>query len=380
MFHDTNFEGDFCTSGTYALPAPGLKIGLFGPVPLPMNTSTLALLETESVQGYTAPAPRFDRLEFDPTAILTTNPNWEPAFQALLAQVADKLGKTTADFDCKMVKLIVEKQGASFDRNQYLSSVSNTFALLEVQFPSVFSGGAHIIRHAGIERTFLVGAEDGSSAHDFMFISRFLDCEHHVQNITQGCRLIAVHSLAWKGSGNPPGAPPMETVVNLARTIFTADAPKGLYLMHNPNNVNLCLGRHGFSCLPEESRKLSNLLAAVSAHMAHASPPDELVLHISTAAVIVHDDETLNAALDMARPICCPDGAGAGALARAILSSFEIPEDTIVLPREGPDDDDSLPQRNEQGVNVQDGWWHTDPAKSWDRGYAFQETSALPPP
>ena len=190
MFDVSQFHGDFCCNGKSPMPSPGLNIDGFGPVSLPINAATNQEITQLGIQSRNDPnaTPASNFVEFDPSIISITNPMWTSALEVVIHSVAERLGLETTDFECRLTKVVLENEGVPFDRNRFLTAIPNSFGSIEIQFPSAFRNGAHLIRHQGLARTFSVGADDSSNIYETFFVSRFFDCAHEVEQISQGSR------------------------------------------------------------------------------------------------------------------------------------------------------------------------------------------------
>jgi hypothetical protein len=318
--------------------------------------------------------PNARGLEFNPSTVWLSNPMWDDALKVLMHSIVDSLGlQRSYDVEYRLDKVILDDAG-DCRGTTVLEHAGNRFASIEIQLPSIFKGGAHIVRHDGMESVFAMGADDSSCKHDTWYLARFADCEHEIQAITQGCRLVMVYSLIWKGAGPAPRAPAMAAVRQLVQTLRTSVGCAGLYLYGaDPDE----LGRHGFSSMTENRDKQRlGLLQAASAHMAQGSEPDHLVLHLCTAICLNNYGEVEPAVMDLQRRIYCPDGSKPSPAARTILSAFRFPEDMIGVDADSEiledcEDDDSL--RSPQGIYLDVPWWRNpDPAWPHDKGYISQ--------
>ena len=304
-----------------------------------------------------------------------SNPMWDEALKPIVLQVVQSLGMDQSNVGYVLDKVVlddIKNCRRSNDHNsQHIGS-------LEIQLPSIFKGGSHMMRHDGMKSVFSMGADDSSCTFDCWFLARYADCEHKTQAITEGCRLVVMYSLVWKGAGPPPGAPAMKQVKQLVRTLRRSAGYAGLYLEGAKPDV---LGRHGFSGLPPTSwgRLAVGLLQAASAHMAQGREPDHLVLHICKASLIEEDGELGLARLDLDRRIYCPDGSEPSPAARTVLSAFRFPEDmpkpevTVASDADSGSGLEYDSCHNAQGINIMSGWWsNADPASEYDRGYTYQ--------
>jgi hypothetical protein len=326
---------------------------------MPLLPSMIREIKQRAIESSSSKARE---LQFDSSIISLSNPKWDEALKTLMIHVADSLGLERSKVGCRLDKVILEDTGDCRHTTVHEGEV-NHIGSLEIQLPSIFKGGAQIVRHDGMESAFDMGADDSSCKHDTWFLARFAGCEHEIQTITEGCRLVVAYSLVWKGAGPAPRAPPMAAVRQLVQTLRTSAGCAGLYLYGASPDA---LGRHGFGSLTHKwDRQHIGLLQAASAHMAQGNQPDRLVLHVCTATCLHTNEEVSPAQLDLRMRVYCPDGSEPDPAARTALWAFRYPEDMFSCDSEEVEDDDTL--RSEQGINLGMDWWR-DPAADFDRG------------
>jgi hypothetical protein len=371
--HGDKFRGDFCVAGRYSVSNPGLIIEGFGNVPLPLLPPMLREMKQKVPKTSTSKARS---LEFDSSAVSFSNPMWDMALRVLMVQVADSLGLDRSHIRYSLDKVVADDIGDSIC-SLGLQREANRIGSLEIQLPSIFEGGSHTVSHDGMESVFAMGADDSSCKYESWYLARYSNCQHEIQAISAGCRLVAVYSLMWTGASPPPGAPAMEAVKQLVQTTRTWTRCAGLCLR---GAVPDALGQDGFSSLTDSwDRRQIGLLQAAGAHMAQGREPDQLVVHLCTASLFECRQQLWPASLDLHRRIYCPDRSEPSQAARAILSAFHFPEDLLSVDSEevrvGGDDGDPEPldkHINEQGIDVRR-WRPSDPAFAFDCGYPENE-------
>ena len=318
--------------------------------------------------------------------ISLSNPMWKDCFESLMHYVIFALGLDRSDVGHTLEKVVLEDIGDSMPTAIHKSE-ANRIGSLEIQLPSIFSGGAHTFMHDEMKSFFTMGADDSSCHFESWFLAGYANCVRKSQAVTDGCRLVMVFSLIWKGTGPAPGAPTMAAVKQLVPTLRKSTGCAGLYL-HKARPDDLI--RHGFSSLIEpRDRKLMGLLQAASAHMAQGKETDSLVLHICTASLIEMCFYDVGpAALDLKRRIYCPDRSEPSTAAHAILSAFRFPED--MLPVDAAElaestlradydkvEDDGIYYINKQGIDVRRCWWtSSELALNRELCYEYQVSAA----
>ena len=218
----------------------------------------------------------------DAAAVSITNPRWGPALEGLVKEVLETFGIDRKDASFELVKLSFESAGDTRPPSPTSKTSSSQFGTIEIQFPSIFTGGSRTILHDGWRRSFSMGADDSSCHHECFFAAWYDGCQHSQQSLEQGCRLVATYSLLWKGAGDPPRAPAMLAAEQLANALANTTRRFGFFL---------CSGSSGFRDLKGRDRQLVGLLMAASAKMEQENPGDVLELHICTAATVEQDEE-----------------------------------------------------------------------------------------
>ena len=286
LFDVSNYHGYFCAGGPcsgqfYLPPVPGMQIHGSIPVLLPLVPSFVDKIKSDLHAHDPQDAASFGvlscGLEIDAAAVSITNPRWGPALEGLVKEVLETFGIDRKDASFELVKLSFESAGDTRPPSPTSKTSSSQFGTIEIQFPSIFTGGSRTILHDGWRRSFSMGADDSSCHHECFFAAWYDGCQHSQQSLEQGCRLVATYSLLWKGAGDPPRAPAMLAAEQLANALANTTRRFGFFL---------CSGSSGFRDLKGRDRQLVGLLMAASAKMEQENPGDVLELHICTAATV----------------------------------------------------------------------------------------------
>ena len=133
---------------------------------LPLSSAQLGAIKTVATQApfgkgsdtVVDTAVR-DTLQIDADKVTMTNPAWHAALQALVGQVAGRLGISPDHARAELYKILLYEKGGHFKTHQDTEKESGMFGTMVVQFPSQYSGGAIAVRHAGVEREFDMGGK-----------------------------------------------------------------------------------------------------------------------------------------------------------------------------------------------------------------------------
>ena len=201
--------GDFHTSGTCEILAPGLEVEGVGTVALPLLPIQADQLIAVADQ---APYGRGDETVID-TQVRRTwqigadkvtfrGKNWARTLEGIVTRVAEGLGVTgpvTAD----LYKLLVYDAGGFFLEHRDTEKTEGMFGTLVIVLPSTYDGGELVLRHAGREVVLDLRGSDPSEAG---FAAFYADCRHEVLPVTSGCRLTLIYNLLRQGRRPEPPA------------------------------------------------------------------------------------------------------------------------------------------------------------------------------
>lgn len=266
------------------------------------------------------------------------NPRWDAALRELVDSTSERLGTSADVVEAELYKLLLYEPGGHFKPHMDTEKVPGMFATLVVQLPSHFVGGAFVVRHHGVERTFVADEGDPAAAHDCHYVAHYADCEHEILPVTAGVRLAAVYSLCWRGDGAPPAPPSADLARRLAASLARLDGCVGYMLEHRYTPVSLA--RLGVRALKGRDRAMADALAAAGALL----PPREgggggggggLVMHIAQAERRV-DDQCESCDFGPGPRLTCKaddvfrmDGSATGRAELALLRRFRFYDDVV---------------------------------------------------
>ena len=128
---------------------------------------------------------------------------------------------------------------------------------------------------------FRMGADDGSCSTEYHHVAHFADCEHEVEEITAGNRLVAVYSLIWADDSPQPSAPDMEATSRLAAFLEQNMHNRTLGYLLTHQYTQQSLSNLGLRALKRRDRTIAGALLAASTMMRAGSPGNELVINIA---------------------------------------------------------------------------------------------------
>ena len=313
-------SGDFCAGGPITLPNPGLRIEGVGLIAMPLiSVQAEQIKSTSSLAPYgKGPDTIVDTsvrkaFQVEAARVSMSNNAWSAALQNLVSTVAKRLGTNPSFVDSFLYKIFLYEKGGHFKAHKDTEKAPGMFGTLVVQFPSEFTGGAFIVRHCGIERTFDLSKQNTDSNFDFCYTAHFADCEHEIMPVTSGVRLVAVYSLCWKGNGPPPHPPSIDTSMELAKYLNKADRCLGWVLDHQYTPASL--ERYGCYALKGKDRAIADCILTASDLMRKENPDHELAVFIVKAERIDYDEgegqvEIGEARLDLIDGVHSAEGLG----------------------------------------------------------------------
>ena len=202
--------GDFYTTGTSDIFTPHLEVAGVGPIALPLLPIQAQQLIAAAEQ---APYGRGEDTLVDPTVRQTwqiaperveiSGRHWEQTLADIVARVTAGLGVSgtvVADF----YKLLVYDTGSFFVSHRDTEKAAGMFATLIMVLPSIYTGGALVVRHRDQEVQLDLACPEPS---EVAFAAFYADCVHEVLPITSGYRLALVYNLRRQGRGRQPQAP-----------------------------------------------------------------------------------------------------------------------------------------------------------------------------
>ena len=231
ILHTVQHPGDFYTIGTIDIFAPRLEVAGVGPIALPLLPVQAQQLIAIAEQ---APYGRGEATLVD-TAVRRTwqiaperlqigGQHWERTLADIVARATAGLG-VTGPVVADLYKLLVYDPGSFFMNHRDTEKAAGMFATLIIVLPSIYTGGALLVRHRDREARLDLSCPEPSQV---VFAAFYADCVHEVLPITSGYRLALVYNLRRQGRGQLPEPPNYDTeqarVVALLRQWSTEKA------------------------------------------------------------------------------------------------------------------------------------------------------------
>ncbi len=206
--------GDFYTTDTLDMFAPRLDVAGVGPIALP-----LLPVQAQQLIDVAEPAPygRGEATLVDaavrrtwqiaPGRVQISGRHWKQTLADIVARATSGLGVTgpvVADF----YKLLVYDTDSFFVSHRDTEKAAGMFATLLIVLPSLYTGGALLVRHRDREVRLELSCPESSQV---AFAAFYADCVHEVLPLTSGYRLTLVYNLRRQGRGQPPQAPDYDT-------------------------------------------------------------------------------------------------------------------------------------------------------------------------
>ncbi len=206
--------GDFYTTGTTDIFAPRLDVAGVGPIALPLLPVQAQQLITVAEQ---APYGRGDATlvdsevrrtwQIDPARVQIGGRHWEQTLADIVARATVGLG-VTGSVVADLYKLLVYDPGSFFVNHRDTEKAAGMFATLIIVLPSIYTGGALLVRHRDREARLELGCPEPSQV---AFAAFYADCVHEVLPITSEYQLALVYNLRRQGRGQRPEPPDYDT-------------------------------------------------------------------------------------------------------------------------------------------------------------------------
>ena len=210
ILHTVQRPGDFYTTGTTDIFAPRLDVAGVGPIALPLLPVQAQQLIAVAEQ---APYGRGEATfvdtavrrtwQIDPERVQIGGRHWEQTLADIVAQATVGLG-VTGPVVADLYKLLVYDPGSFFVNHRDTEKAAGMFATLIIVLPSLYTGGALLVRHGGREARLELSCPEPSQV---TFAAFYADCVHEVLPITSGYRLALVYNLRRQGHGQLPQPP-----------------------------------------------------------------------------------------------------------------------------------------------------------------------------
>src|SRR5262249_23705548 len=206
--------GDFYTSGTIDIFAPRLAVAGVGPIALPLLPVQAQQLLAVAEQ---APYGRGEATlvdtevrrtwQIDPERVQIGGRHWEQTLADIVVRATAGLGVSGAVV-ADLYKLLVYDPGSFFVSHRDTEKAAGMFATLILVLPSIYTGGALLVRHRDQEARLDLSCPEPSQV---AFAAFYADCVHEVLPITSGYRLALVYNLRRQGRGQVPEPPNYDT-------------------------------------------------------------------------------------------------------------------------------------------------------------------------
>lgn len=216
--------GTFCTSGRLPPTLAGLEVAGVGPVALPLEKRSAAVLKKQARQ---APYGKGTRTlvdtdvrrvwEIDADKVTLTNPEWPKVVEQAVRIVQFDLGLEKQKLAAHLYKLLLYEPGSFFLAHRDGEKIDRMVATLVIAFPSAHEGGELVVRHEGQEVTVDFGPD---SRFQTQFAAFYADCEHEIRPVTAGFRLALVYNMTLVQSKQTIAAPTSgEHIAAMARIL-----------------------------------------------------------------------------------------------------------------------------------------------------------------
>ncbi len=262
--------GCFCASGTLRTPLPDLKVEGVGQIAMP-----LLPVQAEALAAVAERAPygRGDQTLLDeevrrawqlaPSQLKFDGDVWPETMAKIVAQVREELG-VKGTIDAELYKMLLYEPGDFFTEHRDTEKSPGMFATLVVVLPSVFEGGALVVRHA--EQQERLALRSGSIS-EVSWGAFYADCRHELEPLTSGHRLCLIYNLVRRSPDGPLGPPDQESPVRQVAAALRAWPQGG----GEPQKL-LCLLDHAytldglsFSGLKNKDRAVGEVLVKAAA-------------------------------------------------------------------------------------------------------------------
>jgi predicted 2-oxoglutarate/Fe(II)-dependent dioxygenase YbiX len=214
ILHTVQRPGDFYTTGTIDIFAPRLEVAGVGPIALPLLPVQAQHLIAVAAQ---APYGRGEATlvdtevrrtwQIDPERVQIGGRHWAQTLADIVARATVGLG-VTGPVVADLYKLLVYDPGSFFVNHRDTEKAAGMFATLIIVLPSIYTGGALLVRHRDQEARLELSCPEPSQV---AFAAFYADCVHEVLPITSGYRLALVYNLRRQGRGQLPEPPNYDT-------------------------------------------------------------------------------------------------------------------------------------------------------------------------
>jgi hypothetical protein len=139
-------------------------------------------------------------LELDPKKVEFKNPKWKQQLDILV----HKIDKLLVDRQCTVTatpyKMLLYRPGDHFVAHRDTEKEKGMFGTLVVQMPSVYTGGALVVRFNDREIRYDF---EKTAPFQMHYTAHYADLEHWIEPVTSGFRLVMVYNLVWSQKVDP---------------------------------------------------------------------------------------------------------------------------------------------------------------------------------
>jgi hypothetical protein len=187
---------------------PPISVQSIGEITYPLSVPQTAALRNVATQ---APFGKGTETVVDPEVrrawqidsdLVAVNAQWTlTVLPKIVAECCAKLGidavkwKVSAHF----YKMLLYEEGGHFKKHRDTEKEPGMFGSLLIQLPAEHTGGHLVVEHMGESKRF---AFDKDSADNAYFTSFYADCEHVLEPVTSGFRLVLAFNLVRGVSPN----------------------------------------------------------------------------------------------------------------------------------------------------------------------------------
>jgi hypothetical protein len=181
----------FADAGSMLPGLPGLRVKGVGDVSLPLRQENVGPLEA------VGQLVRNNVWLLPPANVEMRNPEWQKGIQKLSQAAAASLGFKDVKLLPVFIMLLAYGPGGRLEKQQIKDPAGRCVATLEVQLPSVYTGGDLIVDDGEPRKSFRV--DFGRKAGDAEFRPHYgvyaVGAYRTVEEVTSGYRLMALYSL-----------------------------------------------------------------------------------------------------------------------------------------------------------------------------------------
>ena len=127
--------------------------------------------------------------------LVSINPHWmNNVLPKIVTDCCIKLGVDAVKMKVRahLYKLLIYEEGGHFKKHRDTEKEPGMFGSLLIQLPAEHEGGALVVVHNGTTKRFEYANESGDKAY---YASFYADCEHILEPVTKGLRLVLAFNL-----------------------------------------------------------------------------------------------------------------------------------------------------------------------------------------